>query len=153
MIRRPPRSTLFPYTTLFRSPCTALRCGNPVLMTTTDYPSNALANLPSLAQYGSQFNYAQWTPDTEVTFCNVPWNSDYRDVVHFDTAAALNSYLDTNSGPRITLSSMTYCRLGMPVKVNLPFGAAMNFNYLRVVNGAQPVKAHSSDGTEIASDS
>src|SRR5260370_4826784 len=28
MIRRPPRSTLFPYTTLFRSPCwrTALRC-------------------------------------------------------------------------------------------------------------------------------
>src|SRR5258705_2986983 len=26
MIRRPPRSTLFPYTTLFRSPC---RCGSP----------------------------------------------------------------------------------------------------------------------------
>src|SRR3712207_7231957 len=25
MIRRPPRSTLFPYTTLFRSPATALR--------------------------------------------------------------------------------------------------------------------------------
>src|SRR3990167_8512622 len=30
MIRRPPRSTLFPYTTLFRSPCLALRlCGWP----------------------------------------------------------------------------------------------------------------------------
>src|SRR5690349_24323267 len=27
MIRRPPRSTLFPYTTLFRSPATARRCG------------------------------------------------------------------------------------------------------------------------------
>src|SRR2546430_11136798 len=26
MIRRPPRSTLFPYTTLFRSPPAALRC-------------------------------------------------------------------------------------------------------------------------------
>src|SRR2546427_6827385 len=26
MIRRPPRSTLFPYTTLFRSPPTARRC-------------------------------------------------------------------------------------------------------------------------------
>src|SRR2546427_2674460 len=25
MIRRPPRSTLFPYTTLFRSPCTSRR--------------------------------------------------------------------------------------------------------------------------------
>src|SRR3712207_7343846 len=30
MIRRPPRSTLFPYTTLFRSPCgTAARCATP----------------------------------------------------------------------------------------------------------------------------
>src|SRR5256886_13156320 len=27
MIRRPPRSTLFPYTTLFRSPLTAIRLG------------------------------------------------------------------------------------------------------------------------------
>src|SRR2546425_8818429 len=27
MIRRPPRSTLFPYTTLFRSPCGGLRAG------------------------------------------------------------------------------------------------------------------------------
>src|SRR2546426_7135211 len=27
MIRRPPRSTLFPYTTLFRSPCARLRKG------------------------------------------------------------------------------------------------------------------------------
>src|SRR2546430_12713167 len=28
MIRRPPRSTLFPYTTLFRSPSVAGRCAN-----------------------------------------------------------------------------------------------------------------------------
>src|SRR2546425_9332302 len=27
MIRRPPRSTLFPYTTLFRSPCSVSRSG------------------------------------------------------------------------------------------------------------------------------
>src|SRR3989442_14396225 len=30
MIRRPPRSTLFPYTTLFRSPCGSLRFGGRV---------------------------------------------------------------------------------------------------------------------------
>src|SRR5438876_3951898 len=29
MIRRPPRSTLFPYTTLFRSTCVAWTCGSP----------------------------------------------------------------------------------------------------------------------------
>src|SRR6266567_4855600 len=28
MIRRPPRSTLFPYTTLFRSPCAPARSGD-----------------------------------------------------------------------------------------------------------------------------
>src|SRR5262245_66505804 len=28
MIRRPPRSTLFPYTTLFRSPCRRTRCSS-----------------------------------------------------------------------------------------------------------------------------
>src|SRR2546430_11222703 len=31
MIRRPPRSTLFPYTTLFRSPVKVLRAGGRVL--------------------------------------------------------------------------------------------------------------------------
>src|SRR5436305_5344194 len=30
MIRRPPRSTLFPYTTLFRSPCRRRQGGEPV---------------------------------------------------------------------------------------------------------------------------
>src|SRR5688572_32469018 len=29
MIRRPPRSTLFPYTTLFRSPCASIVCIKP----------------------------------------------------------------------------------------------------------------------------
>src|SRR2546430_4271333 len=33
MIRRPPRSTLFPYTTLFRSAATLLVVGNAVLLT------------------------------------------------------------------------------------------------------------------------
>src|SRR3712207_7866306 len=32
MIRRPPRSTLFPYTTLFRSHHVAERCGAPLLL-------------------------------------------------------------------------------------------------------------------------
>src|SRR3712207_7451054 len=35
MIRRPPRSTLFPYTTLFRSANTLLDTGLPVIIVTT----------------------------------------------------------------------------------------------------------------------
>src|SRR5437588_9318799 len=42
MIRRPPRSTLFPYTTLFRSPPTWPRCSSP-----PDAPRSAGADHPS----------------------------------------------------------------------------------------------------------
>src|SRR5256885_11940440 len=35
MIRRPPRSTLFPYTTLFRSPCWSRPCGHAATRTAT----------------------------------------------------------------------------------------------------------------------
>src|SRR2546429_3733129 len=41
MIRRPPRSTLFPYTTLFRSPCT--RCRMRVARRTDATPTAATA--------------------------------------------------------------------------------------------------------------
>src|ERR1019366_10686024 len=37
MIRRPPRSTLFPYTTLFRSNCYATNGNKPFLITFADY--------------------------------------------------------------------------------------------------------------------
>src|SRR5260221_3711424 len=44
MIRRPPRSTLFPYTTLFRSPCGRIddRSGDPVRGRDRDDPSHRI---------------------------------------------------------------------------------------------------------------
>src|SRR2546422_5251005 len=45
MIRRPPRSTLFPYTTLFRSPQSRLFCQQPVRATRSmGYLDEARAN-------------------------------------------------------------------------------------------------------------
>src|SRR2546430_11584683 len=45
MIRRPPRSTLFPYTTLFRSPSAALQVGPPVARVhVTDADENCRTN-------------------------------------------------------------------------------------------------------------
>src|SRR5688572_31597406 len=37
MIQQPPRSTLFPYTTLFRSTATGMTCWLPGLMATSDF--------------------------------------------------------------------------------------------------------------------
>ena len=52
MIRRPPRSTLFPYTTLFRSPCSIL------LWRHTAFIRPRFSNLPLLLSY----------KDTQITF-------------------------------------------------------------------------------------
>lgn len=37
-------------------------------------------SLPEKSVFGTQFDYAVWGPGTEVTLCNVPWDSMYRDV-------------------------------------------------------------------------
>src|SRR5256885_5610623 len=55
MIRRPPRSTLFPYTTLFRSPAAdAARCSSCAARTTEDRLTAGAfaAPLPALSAHG-----------------------------------------------------------------------------------------------------
>src|SRR5258708_26721065 len=53
MIRRPPRSTLFPYTTLFRSAC---YCGNPLLRTSELLPPSRVRVTTSLPSRGMRFS-------------------------------------------------------------------------------------------------
>src|SRR5690625_1892339 len=88
---------------------------------------------------GHDFNYAVWTAGTSVTLCNVPWNSDYRDIVNFTSDNALDTYLTNNSGPTVHIDNLTYAAAGRPVRISLPFNDAYRFNYLRVHNPAQPV--------------
>lgn len=94
-------------------------------------------------KFGLDFNYALWTAGTTVTLCNVPWYSDYRDVVFFDTQAELDKYLDSAAGPSISLQNMMHARPGHPVRINVPFNNAYQYNYLRVHNPKQPVGENS----------
>lgn len=100
---------------------------------------NQIDQLPELRDFGKDFNYAAWTPGTVVTLCTVPWNSDYRDIVRFGNQAALDAYLDTNAGPRVNLTGLTYANPGEPVRIDLPLNSVYKYNYLRVVNPAQPI--------------
>ena len=50
MIRRPPRSTLFPYTTLFRSH----QVGNEVLKITADVLRQGVRDTDTVARYGGE---------------------------------------------------------------------------------------------------
>ena len=44
----------------------------------------ALNTPPSgVGEFGHDFNYAVWTPGTNIQLCNVAWANDYRDVVAF----------------------------------------------------------------------
>src|SRR2546422_2601336 len=57
MIRRPPRSTLFPYTTLFRSPCRrATRCAS---------RSGARGEAPSLSRSSAPTTTGRRSPRSE----------------------------------------------------------------------------------------
>ena len=98
-----------------------------------------ISELPGDTDFGYEFNYAVWTPNTVITLCNVPWNADYRDVVRFDDQAELDTYLSNTTGPRVTLNGLTYARVGEPIRIEIPFNSAYQYNYLRVFNPAQPV--------------
>src|SRR2546422_5967552 len=71
MIRRPPRSTLFPYTTLFRSSLTGLypdRNGQAVSNSYGYYPANGVP------AFSSSFKY--WTDVTSATADPLPNRSE-----------------------------------------------------------------------------
>ena len=101
---------------------------------------NQISTLPSEMNAGLDFNYAVWTAGTSITLCNVPWNSDYRDITKFDNVAALDNYLLNNSGPVTTIPGLSYARVGQPIRVSLPQNAVYKYNYLRAFNPAQPVQ-------------
>lgn len=100
---------------------------------------NGLQNPANEYDFGYDFNYALWTPDTRVTLLNVPWNNDYRDIVKFADKAALNTYLNSIEGAGIVIEDMSYIKPNMPVRIPTPFNRAIKYNYLRASNPLQPV--------------
>ena len=97
-----------------------------------------MVELPTPYDYGSQFNYDVWTPNTVITLCNVPWASDYRDVVYYDTIDDLIEYLQKGSGPTITYNNSTLIVAGRPILIDIPVNQAYRYNYLHVHNPQMP---------------
>lgn len=95
---------------------------------------SGIRDLPPESDFGLEFNYAVWTPNTRVSLHNVPWSNDYRDVVDYATRAELDAYLDqpSNSGPIFT--QMTAAPVSRPIRVDMPLNDVYSWNYLRVQN-------------------
>src|SRR2546425_7618805 len=100
MIRRPPRSTLFPYTTLFRSPFgfEALRAGNRMAFGTATLPSYDFANSKYLLSFGADFLDTWLSP--------VEFQNGFSRSHAFDSGRPASMAKFVYVGPRLSLTGM-----------------------------------------------
>lgn len=89
--------------------------------------------------FGLDFDYAVWTPNTRVDLVNVPWNNDYRDVVKFDNRPALDAYIDSIAPAGLVVTQLSYIKPNEPIRLQIPFNRAIKYNYLRASNPTQPI--------------
>lgn len=80
-----------------------------------------------------------WPTGTRVQLLSVPWDSDYRDVVAWESAAARDQWFEGHLTDSWTEVNFNYLWPGQPVAVPVPYSTAYKYNYIAVTNPAQPV--------------
>lgn len=80
----------------------------------------------------SSFSWAEWTPNTTLKLCCVPWDASYRDIVQFDSREMQREWFDGLDGVECRPATMHV--FGAPVRVEMPFNQASNYNYLVAIN-------------------
>lgn len=80
----------------------------------------------------SNFSWAEWTPNTTLKLCRVPWDASYRDVVRFDDRGAAEQYFNSLDGMECRPATMHI--FNQPARVEIPFNQANNYNYLIAYN-------------------
>lgn len=80
----------------------------------------------------SNFSWAEWTPNTTLKLCRVPWDASYRDVVRFASRETQQEWFDKLDGVECRPATMHI--FNAPARVELPFNEASNWNYLVAYN-------------------
>lgn len=80
----------------------------------------------------SNFSWAEWTPNTTLKLCRVPWDASYRDVVRFVSRETQREWFDELDGVECRPATMHI--FNAPARVELPFNEASNWNYLVAYN-------------------
>lgn len=80
----------------------------------------------------SNFSWAQWTPNTTLKLCRVPWDASYRDIVRFGSREARREWFDGLDSVECRPATMHV--FNTPARVELPFNEASNWNYLVAYN-------------------
>lgn len=85
------------------------------------------------------FTIASWPVGSRATLYRVAWDSNYRDVVRFEDEAEREAYFNSLDGDSIEIDKMTYLKPNEPIRINIPFSACYNYNYIVVENPKLPV--------------
>lgn len=80
----------------------------------------------------SNFSWAEWTPNTTLKLCRVPWDASYRDIVRFVSRKTQREWFDNLDGVECRPATMHV--FNAPARVELPFNEASNWNYLVAYN-------------------
>lgn len=80
----------------------------------------------------SNFSWAEWTPNTTLKLCRVPWDASYRDIVRFVSRETQQEWFDELDGVECRPATMHI--FNAPARVELPFNEASNWNYLMAYN-------------------
>ena len=80
----------------------------------------------------SNCSWAEWTPNTTLKLCRVPWDASYRDIVRFVSRGTQQEWFDKLDGVECRPATMHV--FNTPARVELPFNEASNWNYLVAYN-------------------
>ena len=100
-----------------------------------DFPHIGDTAFPHLSnidvwKYRNNFDYSRWEDNARIKLCAVSWDSDYRNVVHWETDAVRDAYFDNLGGYKVDEPTMFQVQPDNTVKVPVPFNAATQYNYL-----------------------
>ena len=94
----------------------------------TQFPDLSTVNV---YQFRNTFDYSRWAEKTSIHLCNVLWNSDYADVVKFDTDALRDSWFDgLNDTWVLELKQAARVVPEGYVKLPVPYDVMARYNYL-----------------------
>lgn len=84
-------------------------------------------------RFANTFDYTRWREDTVVRCVNVLWNSDYKDVVKFETDTARDNWFDNITDfYAIELSQAARIVPDNYVKLPIPYDVLARYNYLYI---------------------
>lgn len=80
-----------------------------------------------------------WPVGTSVQLLNVPWDAQYKDIVGWKSQQARDDWFSAQKAYSYSTNNYSYLKPGAPIRVSLPYSSVYKYNYVCVLNPAQPV--------------